>query len=80
MLGVTCDNMSVNDAMIENLAKIILDFPGEANCAQCLAHIMNLVVKIILRQFDMSKKKGKKDGPNNSNSDNVEDEIGRAHV
>ena len=34
---------------------------------------MNLVVKIILCQFDMSKKKRKRDGPNNSNGDNVED-------
>ena len=74
MLGVTCDNASANDVMIENLAKIILDFPGEANRAQCLAHIVNLVVKIILRQFDMSKKKGKKDRPNNSNGDNIEDD------
>jgi hypothetical protein len=70
MLGVTCDNASANDAMVEHLAAIILDFPGDANRARCLAHIVNLVVKIILRQFDMSKKKGKKDVPNNSNGDN----------
>ena len=35
-------------------------FSGEANCARCLAHIVNLVAKIILHQFDMPKMKIKK--------------------
>jgi hypothetical protein len=43
--------------MVESLASIMLDFPGEANRARCLAHIVNLVVKIILRQFDVSNRK-----------------------
>lgn len=59
ILGVTCDNASANDAMIDALTTIMSDFPGRANRARCLAHIVNLVVKIILRQFDMSKKKKK---------------------
>ena len=42
--------------MIETLSNIILEFPGAANRAQCLAHI-----KIILRQFDFPKKKKKND-------------------
>jgi hypothetical protein len=49
--------------MIDSLATIVADFPGEANCSRCLAHIVNLVVKIILRQFNVSKKKGKQDVP-----------------
>ena len=49
--------------MIESLADIMSDFAGEANRARCLAHIVNLVVKIILRQFDIPKKKPKKDLP-----------------
>ena len=57
MLGVTCDNASANERMVENLAKLVVDFPRDANHARCLAHIVNLVVKIILRQFDISKKK-----------------------
>jgi hypothetical protein len=48
--------------MVESLAKIMADFPGEANRSRCLAHIVNLVVKIILRQFDVSSKK-KKNSP-----------------
>ena len=43
--------------MIDSLANILLDFPGEPNHIQCLAHIINLVVKINLRQFDVCKKK-----------------------
>ena len=53
--------------MIESLATMMSHFPGEANRARCLAHIVNLVAKIILCQFDMSKRKekNKNDEPNN---------------
>lgn len=51
--------------MIDSLATIMSDFSGEANRVRCLAHIVNLVVKIILRQFDVSIKKEKKDRPTN---------------
>ena len=42
--------------MIESLTKVISHFPGAANCACCTAHIVNLVSKIILWQFDARKK------------------------
>ena len=42
--------------MIETLSNIILEFPGAANRAWCLAHI-----EIILGQFDFPKKKKKND-------------------
>jgi hypothetical protein len=42
--------------MITSLSKILFDFPGAANRARCTAHIVNLVSKIILRQFDARKK------------------------
>ena len=42
--------------MIESITKIISHFPGAANCARCTAHIVNLVSKIILWQFDARKK------------------------
>ena len=68
MLGVTCDNASANDKMVESMAEIMADFSGEANRARCLAHIVNLVAKIILCQFDMSKKKKKKNLPNETDT------------
>ena len=49
--------------MVENLAKLVVNFPRDTNRARCLAHIVNLVVKIILRQFDISKKKKATDIP-----------------
>ena len=53
------------------MATIMAHFSGETNRAQCLAHIVNLVAKIILRQFDMSKKKKKKeDLPNKTDTAN----------
>jgi len=51
--------------MIESLATIMSHFSGEANRARCLAHIVNLVAKIILRQFDRSKIKKKNNPPEN---------------
>ena len=43
--------------MIETLEVLIDDFPGAANQTHCFLHILNLVVKSILRQFDLPKKK-----------------------
>ena len=38
--------------MITHLAKIVEGFPGSANRTRCFAHILNLVAKCIMRQFD----------------------------
>jgi hypothetical protein len=42
--------------MIASLATQLGKFPGRAHRARCLAHVVNLVVSIILRQFDVRKK------------------------
>ena len=57
ILGVTCDNASSNDTMVDMLMKVLKHFPGHANCVQCMAHIVNLVVKLTLRRFDTPRKK-----------------------
>jgi hypothetical protein len=49
--------------MIEHLAVLIETFPGAANQTRCFAHILNLVVKSILRQFEATKKEGKAEEP-----------------
>ena len=47
--------------MIDHL-KILLDvFPGSSNRTRCFAHILNLVAKCIMKQFDSPKKKNGKD-------------------
>ncbi len=42
--------------MIEHLSTIVENFPGAANQTRCFTHILNLVAKSILRQFDTQKK------------------------
>ena len=58
ILGVTADNASNNDKMIERLAELIDNFPGSANQTRCFTHILNLVAKSVLRQFEAPKAKG----------------------
>src|SRR5277367_4291294 len=43
--------------MIEELANLLDDFPGPANQTHCFLHILNLVVKSIIQQFDLPKSK-----------------------
>jgi len=43
--------------MIDALGELIVAFPGAANRTRCFTHILNLVVKVILRQFDVPKAK-----------------------
>ena len=57
MLSITCDNASNNDKMIEHLSTLIKSFPGAANQTRCFTHILNLLAKSILCQFDVPKKK-----------------------
>ena len=42
--------------MIEHLAALVETFPGAANRTRCFAHILNLVAKSVLRQFEGPKK------------------------
>jgi hypothetical protein len=48
--------------MIEELAHLVDDFPGPANQTRCFLHILNLVVKSIIRQFDVPASKKRLDG------------------
>jgi hypothetical protein len=46
--------------MIEELKYLLEDFPGPANRSRCFTHILNLVVKSIMKEFDLPQ--FKKDG------------------
>ena len=59
ILGVTADNASNNDKMIKHLATLIKTFPGTANKTQCFMHILNLIAKSVLHQFEALKSKGR---------------------
>jgi hypothetical protein len=55
ILSITCDNASNNDTMIEELGDLVDAFPGEANRTRCFAHIINLIAKSVIKQFDIPK-------------------------
>jgi hypothetical protein len=43
--------------MIDELASELVEFPGAANRTRCFTHILNLVVKSVMRQFDVPSRK-----------------------
>ena len=55
VLGVTCDNATANNAMIDELPTLIKKFAGGRGQVHCFAHVVNLVAKSILKQFDVLK-------------------------
>lgn len=57
--------------MINHLADLLEAFPGEANRTRCFTHILNLVARCIMRQFDDPKKSKK--GGSAGEGENVDD-------
>jgi hypothetical protein len=56
--SVTSDNAANNDTMVEHLSTLVDNFPGAPNQTRCFIHILNLVAKSVLRQFNVAKKSG----------------------
>jgi hypothetical protein len=48
--------------MIDHLSVLLDKYPGAANRTRCFTHILNLVAKCIMKQFDAPKKKKKTGG------------------
>ena len=61
ILSVTCDNASVNDAMMDELEFTLAHFKGQETRVRCILHVGNLVVKCIIKQFDVPCKQGGED-------------------
>ena len=59
--------------MVEHLATLVDYFPGAANQTRCFSHILNLVAKSILCQFDVPKKTGNDDDDADGGSENLDD-------
>ena len=57
MLAVTCDNATNNDAMVDELVERLPAFPGATNRVRCFAHVVNLIAKSLIRQFDVDADK-----------------------
>jgi hypothetical protein len=60
IISITCDNASNNDTMVEKLKDLLEVFPGDSNRTWCFDHIVNLIAKSIIQQFDLPKTKGNK--------------------
>ncbi|KAG2060652.1 hypothetical protein BDR06DRAFT_967098 [Suillus hirtellus] len=56
ILSITANNAENNDMMMAELADKVVHFRGEIARTQCFLHIVNLVAKSILKQFDIPKK------------------------
>ncbi|PBK83684.1 hypothetical protein ARMGADRAFT_875608, partial [Armillaria gallica] len=54
ILSITCNNASNNDTMVMTLSdsESLPSFSGQENCTRCFAHVLNLVTKSLLKQFD----------------------------
>jgi hypothetical protein len=60
--------------MINHLATLLAAFPGSSNHTRCFMHILNLVAKCIMKQFDtLKKKKHSDDDLDDTNEDDVTD-------
>src|SRR5580700_255965 len=42
--------------MIDKLVNMLPNFPGAVNCCRCFLHIVNLIAKTLLKQFEVPKK------------------------
>jgi hypothetical protein len=59
--------------MIQELSDSLENFPGAANQTRCFTHILNLVVKSILKQFDPPKKKAQDLLQNNGANEHLDE-------
>ena len=54
ILSITCDNVSNNDTMVTELDIEMDDF-SKVNWIWCFLHVVNLIAKSLLKQFDVTK-------------------------
>jgi len=59
--------------MINELEKLVANFLGSANQTRCFLHVLNLVVKSIIQQFDVPKSKKTSDGDDSDEDEGTEE-------
>ncbi|KAF9220144.1 hypothetical protein BS17DRAFT_652896, partial [Gyrodon lividus] len=52
ILSITANNATSNDTMTDKLTNLLAHFGGEAGRTRCFLHIINLVVKMLIKLFD----------------------------
>ncbi|KIM91753.1 hypothetical protein PILCRDRAFT_83832 [Piloderma croceum F 1598] len=68
ILGLTGDNTSNNNTLVNDLSDLLNGFQGSPTCICCFAHVLNLVVKAIMSQFSQTRK------ASSSSSDDAKDD------
>ena len=58
ILSITADNASSNDTLTTELADLVAHFGGPTSRTRCFLHVINLVAKSLIKQFDLPKAKG----------------------
>ena len=56
ILSVMVDNASSNNTMVTHMNELLAHFGGDTGQVRCVLHIMNLVIKSLLKPFDAPKK------------------------
>ncbi|KAG1872023.1 hypothetical protein C8R48DRAFT_595815, partial [Suillus tomentosus] len=56
LLSITCDNVSNNNVMIDDLEALVPIFGGSMSHTRCFLHMVNLVAKSLIHEFDVMKK------------------------
>jgi hypothetical protein len=59
-LSITCNNASNNNKMIHQLEGLIDEFKGPESQTCCFTHILNLIAKSIIQQFDVPRAQANK--------------------
>ncbi|KAG2739687.1 hypothetical protein P692DRAFT_20645156, partial [Suillus brevipes Sb2] len=75
MLSVTCDNVSNNNVMVDELEILVPEFAGEASHTRRFLHTVNLVAKSLIREFDVSKKDAEDALNENTDTEDGEDKL-----
>ncbi|KAG2050834.1 hypothetical protein BDR06DRAFT_833129, partial [Suillus hirtellus] len=52
ILCIECDNAANNTVMVDDLTDILPSFPGTVNHIRCFLHTINLVAKLLIKEFD----------------------------
>jgi hypothetical protein len=57
---VSCDNASNNEKMADEMEHLLPAF-SSGNRVRCFTHVLNLIAKALLKQFEMAKKSENED-------------------
>ena len=69
ILSITADNASSNDTLTTELADRIAHFRGPTTQTRCFLHVINLVAKSLIKQFDLPKESSDLDMARDLNRD-----------